>query len=356
MKKIHDLKSERSLLISAMEAITAQELTMELRSEYDANDVKVKSIDEQIAILMRQEELNKHNVRTMENTITLDEKSLGVRFREFLLDPLTTSFRVEPMLSTSNTDIIPHTIKPIDELYTPGEEFLRTLGVTIYKGLVGQVVLPSKSEHTATFVAENVSGADSSMNIVDVVMNPGRISDSFSVTREFLANTNPDIFAALLANSEKSIWNGVVAKFFTDLVADTSTQTTTTGVAGTYKNILDLEAALGCYSLDPKIVTSPTAKAYLKGTIALGTTSGAPMWVGNEMNGYNAYSTCALTGNKVVMGDFSHAVVGQWSGIEVIKDIYTLAKIGRIQITVLGLFDVAVSNPAAFAVLDASLA
>ena len=259
------------------------------------------------------------------------------------------------MLSTSNTNIIPHTIKPIDELFTPGEEFLRTLGVTIYKDLVGQIVLPRKSEHTATFVGENVAGADASMNILDTVMNPGRISDSFSVTREFLANTNPDIFASLLANSEKSIWNGVVKKFFTDIVTDTSQNAVTTGAAGTYKNILNLEASLGCYSLDPKIVTSPSAKAYLKGTIALGTTSGAPMWVANEMNGYPAYSTCALTGNKVVMGDFSHAVVGQWGGIEVIKDIYTLASTGRIKVTVLGLFDTAVSNPEAFAVLDASL-
>jgi hypothetical protein len=193
------------------------------------------------------------------------------------------------------------------------------------------------------------------MNIADVILAPRRITNSQSVTREFLAQTNPGIYQALLNNLVTGIWNGVVADFFDVVQVDAATQITVTGASATYANILNMEASLGCYSMDPKYVTTPSGKAFFKG-LDIGSDGIKYAWNGNEMNGYDALATCAANANRVYFGDWSHTALGQWGGIEVIVDPYSYASCGKIKITTLGLFDSGVQNPRAIAILDASLA
>jgi HK97 family phage major capsid protein len=396
MKKLIELKQERSAIVDKMsevvaalqliidEAVAAEaedtpleevpvpeisvdspapEATPEensLRKQWKGYDAKIKAIDDQIALLERQEELNKRNVKPeMKNTIELDQKSLGVRFRDFLIDAVengkTATFRVEPMMSTSNTDILNKTVQPLDLMTSPGEEFLRSLGVTIYTGLNGQIVLPNMEQETAGFVAEGVCNGDASMNIADVILAPRRVTNSQSVTREFLAQTNPDIYASLLQNLTVGIWNAVVTDFFTQVIADAGAgQQTVTGTTATYADILNLEASLGCYSLDPKYVTTPAGRATFK-TLATVTSVAGPAWYDNQLNGYPAFATCALPADHTILADWGKTVLGQWGGIEVIVDPFTYATCGKIKVTTLGLFDSGVYNPRGIVVLDASL-
>jgi hypothetical protein len=360
MKKLNELKSERAELIDKMTAIsTAENLTPELRTEWTGIDAQIKQIDEDIKMAERQEELNKINVRKMENTqLTVDQKSLGVRFRDFLVDAVErgqqATFRVEPMLSTSNTDILNKTVKPVDVLTSPGEAFLRGLGVTIYTGLNGQIVLPNMEQETAAFVAEATCNGDASMNIADVILAPRRITNSQSVTREFLAQTNPDIYQSLLDNLVTGIWNGVVADFFTQVVTDAgAAQQVVTGTTVTYGNVLSMEASLGCYSLNPKYVATPNGRATLKQMATVSSVAG-PAWVNDQLNGYPATAICAVPANHLFLADWSKTVLGQWGGIEVIVDPYTYANCGKVKITTLGLFDSGVYNPRAIQILDAS--
>lgn len=357
MKKLNDLRVERADVVGQMETLANSEtLNDEQRASWNSFDEKVKSIDAEIAMLERQEQLNLNNVKPMEIN---EQKPIGVQFREFLTNAMDhngpTSFRVEPMLSTSNTDILNKTVAPVSELKTPGEAFLRSLGVTFYTGLNGQLVLPTKTEHSASFVAENNCAGDASMNITDIILAPRRITASQSVTREFLAQTNADIYQSLLDNLTGSLWVGVVADFFDVVDSDAATQIITTGTTATYADILQLEASLGCFSLNPMYITTPTGKAFFKG-LDVGSDGIKYAWDGNEMNGYGAWATCAANANKVYFGDWANAVVGQWGGIEVIVDPYSYKKCGRVEVTVLGLFDSAVWNKQAFAILDASLA
>ena len=295
MKKINELKAERAELIDKMTAIsTAENLTEELRSEWAGYDNQIKSIDEEIKMAERQEELNKINVRKMENTQLPEEKSLGLRFRDFLVEAVENgkqaTFRVEPMMSTSNTDILNKSVKPVDILTSPGEEFLRSLGVTMYKGLNGQLVLPNMEQETASFVKEGTCNGDASMNISDIILAPRRITNSQSVTREFLAQTNPDIYQSLLDNLTTGLWNGVLGDFFDVVDTDAATSITTTGTTATYADILNLEASLGAYTLNPKIVTTPSGKAFFKG-LDIGSDGIKYAWNGNDMNGYAAVSS-----------------------------------------------------------------
>lgn len=360
MKKINELKAERAEIIEKMETISNGEtLTEENRSEWTNLDAEIKRIDDEISMATRQDELNKIKLSQMETNLINEEKSLAVRFRDFLTDALETgksaTFRVNPMMSTSNSDVLNKSVAAVDVLTSPGEAFLRQLGVTMYTGLNGQLVLPSMDQETAAYVAEGTCNGDASMNITDIILAPRRITNYQDVTREFLQQTNPGIYQSLIDNLVTGIWNGVVNDFFDVVETDAATQVVTTGTTATYANILQMEASLGDYSLNPKYVTTPTGKAFFKG-LDVGSDGIKYAWDGAEMNGYAAYGTPAANANKVYFGDWSKSVVGQWGGLEIIVDPYSYATCGKIRITALGLFDSGVANKRAFTILDASLA
>jgi len=356
MKKINELKQERSEVITKMEEISkSEQLTEEQRSAWKGFDDQVKSIDDQIQLLERQEQLNLNNITKMENTETY--QPIAVRFRDWLTDAIKNgskeSFRVEPMLSTSNSDILNKTVACPDVLTSPAESFLRTLGVTMWTGLNGQVYLPYMDQETASFVAEATCNGDASMNILDNSIAPRRITNSQTVTRELLAQTNPCVYQSILDNLVTGIWNGVLTDAFDVLDTDAATQITTTGTTVTYVDVLNLEASLGCFDINAKYVSTPTGKATLKQLATVASVAG-PAWMGNELNGTPAYSTCFANAHKLYYGDWSKFVVGQWGGLEIIVDPFTYAKCGKITVTVLGLFDSGTINKNAFAILDAS--
>ena len=363
MKKILDLKSERADLISKMEVIVSGEsMTEEQRTEWNGNDTRVKSIDEEIALLERQENLNKTNIKKMENTI--ERKPVVVEFRDWLREAVetgkNTSFRADPILASTDTDMITKTVAPgIDVIPNPGEQFLRDLGVTFYENLQGNFSVPSMDSDLATFVAEDASGASADMLPDSLVLQARRLTHQQSITRETLAQTNPGVYQSILANLVEGIGNALVKDVMATVISDAATQVKVTSTTVTNTDILNMEASLGGKFLGkPAFVTSPVGRALLKGTIARGTTAGDAIWRDdNTVNGYKAVApaTTQLTANRCILGDWSKEVVGKFGGYEIVVDPYSQAHRGRIILTIIALVDTGNANKRAFAILDASL-
>lgn len=367
MKKIIDLKAERAEIISKMEVIANGEtLNEEQRSEWNANDAKVKGIDEEIALLERQEELNKKNIRTMENT--KEKQPVAVEFRDWLVGAVkegksnsfvlpSESLRADVLITSTDADMITKTVAPgIDVLIAPGEAFLRQLGATIYTGLVGNFSVPSMDQDLAAFVAEDASGAQAGMTPDSLVLAARRVTHMQRITKETLAQTNPGVYASILQNLVDGVWRAVTNDYFDTLETDAATQIKVTGATATNTDIVNMEASIGGLNIGGgAYVTTPTGKALFKTTIARGTTAGDAIWMNNEMNGYPAYGVPAANANRVYFGDWSRQVVGQWGGLEIIVDPYSGALQGEIRLTAIGLFDTGCANKRAFAILDASL-
>ena len=366
MKKIIDLKTERSEIIAKMEVIAENEsLTEEIRSEWDGHDSRVKAIDEEIALLERQEELNKTNVKKMEETteIRKDEQPLAIQFRDWLKDAVDgkapLSFRADPILTSTQAGIINKTVaNSVDILTSPGEAFLRQLGVTFYPGLVGNFVIPAMAEDTAEFVNEAGDASTSSMSHDALTLAARRVSAFQGITRETLAQTNPAIYTSILQNLVNGVWKAVTNDVFDTLETDASTQIGAFGGGPvTYADLVQMEASIGGLNIGAgAYVTTPSVKAYLKKTAVLGTDNG-PIWGNDNMvNGYPAYGVPAANTDKIYFGDFSRVAVGQWGGLEIIVDPYTKAKQGEIVITAVGLYDTGCFNKRAFAIMnDASV-
>jgi len=351
MKKLNDLKDERTKLTLRYNDIMSNEnMTDELRSEAQEVGSKISSLDADIKLVERQEELNAREV-TLEVEERTEEMPLGEKFQAFLRGAIDgkgpLSFRVEPMLSTSNTDIINKSVaNSLDILTSPAEAFLRGLGVTFFPGLTGNFVVPSMAQDHATFPGENTDAADASMNVVDLVLAARRVTHAQSITKETLAQTNPAIYNGIVQNLVDGIWNAVTYDLFDTIQTDAATQIVGVTAAGlVYGDLVNMEASIGGLNIGAgAYVTTPAVKGYLKQKIAIGTGAGPAIWDMDTVNGYPAYGVPAANANKVYFGDFSRTCVGQWGGIEIIVDPYTLAKSGKIQLTAVALVDTGVTN------------
>jgi len=361
MKKINDLKSERNELIEKMENITKLEtLSDEQRSQWDEYDERIKSIDNEIKILERQEELNKIEVKDEEPVKRDEEKPLAEEFRDWLQEAVEGraskkfEFRADPIITSTQSAIINKTVaNKVDILTSPGEAFLKSIGVQFFTGLTGQFVVPALAEDTAEFVSEAGDASTSDMAHEALTLAPRRVSAFQSITKETLVQTNPAIYSSILQNLVNGIYKAVTYDVFDTLESDAATAvtgSTATGLA--YADILQLEASIGGLNIGAgAYVTTPSVKAYLKG-LDIDDAGIRFAWNGNEMNGYSAYGVPAANANSVYFGDFSRMTVGQWGGIELIVDPYTYAKQGRIQITAVAMFDTGCTNVRAFAWLD----
>ena len=121
-----------------------------------------------------------------------------------------------------------------------------------------------------------------------------------------------------------------------------------------YADVLQLEASIGDLNVGSVSFVAPTAvKAYFKQKPEYGTDR-APVWVGNEANGYPAYGTSYAATNRIYFGDFSRNAVAQFGEIDIIVDIFSDAAAGNIIVTATGLFDSGNRNPNAVVWADVS--
>jgi len=366
MKKINDLKIKLNEKLDEMRAIVEKAIeenrtkNEDEQKRYTDLNSEVKTLESQIREYEELETLNKREVEDEEPVKRDEEKPLAEEFRDWLQEAVEGraskkfEFRADPIITSTQSAIINKTVaNKVDILTSPGEAFLRSIGVQFFTGLNGQFVVPALAEDTAEFVSEAGDASTSDMAHEALTLAPRRVSAFQSITKETLVQTNPAIYSSILQNLVNGIYKAVTYDVFDTLESDAATAvtgSTATGLA--YADILQLEASIGGLNIGAgAYVTTPSVKAYLKG-LDIDDAGIRFAWNGNEMNGYSAYGVPAANANSVYFGDFSRMAVGQWDGIELIVDPYTYAKQGRIQITAVAMFDTGCTNVRAFAWLD----
>jgi HK97 family phage major capsid protein len=370
MKNLIELKQEYATKVSQMDGLVNL-MSDEKRAKSDTEqtlwntlDKETRALEVSIATLTRQEELNK---KTASKTIIekRDEvviESLPMQFRKALQEYVTEgrngSFEIQeranPILSTTDTGIINKVTGDINILYAPGETWLRNLGVTFFEGLTGNYTLPAMGNAMGEFVNEGADASTANMASASDTLAGRRITHSQAITVETLSQSNPTVYTKILENLKQGIWNRIVKDLFQQLkiIAPSQLYTKPSNINQiNYLGLLSMEASIGGLLLaTPAYVTTPLGKAYLKGTIALGTTAGAPMWNQGEVNGVPAYSVPQIAANELYFGDWSQMAVGTFGPqtISVIVDPLTLAASGQIKLTATAVVDTGVMNPRAF--------
>jgi hypothetical protein len=363
MKEKFALMEKRGQLVDQMEALVSAEMTDEQRSAYDSLAEQVAKVDEDIT---RYEKMNsikeKGSVTILKDTKKDDEEVNFLRaFSEYYTDNRLSSefrakdggilipksiYRADPLLTTTNTAIINKTVGALNIKMTPGESFVRALGVNILTGLNGNFVLPSAPEVTAGFVSENGDVSTGSFAPANVTLAPRGVGVSQTWTREYASQINPDIAGTMIQAMLNAVWVEVAKDLFVQIKADAAvSQKGHVGGSLSYSTLLGMEASIGYMMARPAFVMGRALKGYLRGLNASSAGIKFTWTDDNAIAGYPAFSESVVPSTNVFFGDFADAYVGQWEDLSLILDPYTYAASRKVKATVNGLFDSGYANP-----------
>lgn len=356
--EIADRKSQlvkRNLEILSFCKQETRELTAEEEEEFKANESEIDELDEEAKAL--EEELENENDSEKEEksnkNISIDKNMETKKFS--LVDEIKRSIethqpimikRADGIMSVNNEgeDVVATDIWDVWEPLRQ-ENVLVSAGARLYTGLEGDVQIPLFSKGQVGWKGETASADAGNGSFTSVSLSPKRITGKFPVSLQFLAQTTPDVEAAIRNDIALAFAEKIEETLLGD-AAGTSTQPAglfyglTPAEVTSYAELLDVEADVEELNFSNcKYVVSPKAKAALKGMIK-GTNATGMVMEGNAIDGTEAFVTSNVEPKLGLYGAFDNLVIGIWDNlrIDVVADSATLAD-GQIMIILNGFAD-----------------
>lgn len=243
-----------------------------------------------------------------------------------------------------------------------------SMGARVITGLVGDVTIPRVlTGSTAYWVSESGTITSSNPTFGQIAMKPRRLGASVPYTKQFLAQSGlsvesfvrDDVMGAFGVELDRVALNGAGAVeplgILNLATADRATSVTF-GAAATWAKVVEFETnvetanALSIPGGQYAYLTSPGSKGKWKTASKVANTAVFLWENGDLVNGYAARSTNQAPSNKVIFGQFGQVIYGEWAGIDVVVDPYTLATSGQVKVTMQKLVDMVVRQGKAFSV------
>ena len=212
---------------------------------------------------------------------------------------------------------------------------IETLGAQRITGVSGDIKFP-KLKAAATLHTDEATSATASPGLdTAVTMSPERVGARLDVSNQTLAQLNGSLEAVLAGQIANEIGSAVDRMFFSEVVGTIANSATadTTAALPTYAELTALEGTVGdAHALGNNCayVTTPGMRALLAGQGKFGTGSGQAFIENGQLYGYNVGATnIAELSNAtagvvaLVFGEFSHAAVCYWNGLDLLIDPYT---------------------------------
>lgn len=266
---------------------------------------------------------------------------------------------------------------------------VREAGAQIMPGLVGNLDIPKKTgETTAVWEGEDDANAETTPTIGKVSLTPHRLGAYTEITKQLMAQSSYGVenlvredltfaiqkavdYAALAGNSGSDAnqpdgilyTSGIGAVYAGGAASDGANAN---GAAPVYADVINLETEIATDNADMgrlAYIFTPGMRGTLKQT-KIDAGSGLFVWQQNssEVNGYRAFTTTQLPSNltkgsgtnlhAAIFGNFQELIIGQWAGLDLVVDPYTLAKNAKIVVVANSWWDVAVRHAESFAAGD----
>lgn len=254
------------------------------------------------------------------------------------------------------------------------------MGARYLTGLVGDLPLVIGGTFSASWLAEDGTDTTGKLTLTKKTMSPKRLQATGAMSIQLLRQSTPDVESlieyelqsAQAQALQTAAINGTGADNQPTGILNTSgigaVAGGTNGLAPTYGNIIGLETEVAIDNADQGslyYLTNAKIRGKLKQTEKASGTAQF-VWVGSEMNGYPAMVTNAVPSNltkgtssevcsAIIYGDFSKLYIGQWGGMDMIVDPYSLKKKGEVEVTVISYHDIALVHAQAFAAMKDAL-
>ena len=349
----------------------SRELSDEESQEFDKNEEDIKELEDEKEELEKslenpncddEKEEKKSNKNINVNTMETKNFSLVEEIRSSMEShkPIMLN-RAAMTVAAEGEDVVATEIWNVWEPLRQ-ENVLVNAGAKLYTGLEGDVQIPLFSKGQVGWKGETETADDGDGSFSSVSLSPKRITGKFPISLQFLAQTTPDVEAAIRND---------IAKAFNDKIEETllaNAAGSATQPAGLfyglspkavkdYAALLDMEAEVEEDNFkNCKYVVSPKAKAALKGMIK-GTNATGMVMEGESIDGTQAYVTSNVTSKLGLYGAFDNLVIGIWDNlrIDVVADSTTLAN-GQIMIILNGFADAKLVRSNALVAFDTTVA
>lgn len=239
---------------------------------------------------------------------------------------------------------------------------MQRLGARVLTGLVGDIAIPRQTgAGTAYWVAESGAPSESQQTVDQVTMSPKTVGAYTDFSRKLMLQSSLDVEAMVrgdlaqvlaLEIDRAALYGTGASNQPLGLKSATGLNTTDFGAnAPTYAEVVELEtkvaadnAAVGSLSY----LVNAAGRGSLK-TTSKDTGSGQFLWeAGNTVNGYRAEVSNQVESNDYWFGNWADAIIGYWSGLDIMVDPYTGSTSGTIRVVALQDVDVAFRHGESF--------
>ena len=248
---------------------------------------------------------------------------------------------------------------------------VKSLGARVLTGLRGDTVLPKATgAATAYWVAEGDSLTESNTTYSSIKLEPKTVGALTAFSRQLALQSNPSIEALLrddiaavvgLAVDKALIHGTAAAKQPVGILNVAGIQTASLSTL-TWATIVAMLEKLGLENITPNaVLTHAKAATKLQTTLKDATAGSEYLMQAGRVAGLPAYVTNQLdakTGTpntgRVIAGDFSQIVIGEWGVTEILANPYAAGyyEKGDVQLRIMHTMDAVVRHPKAFVVAD----
>lgn len=234
-------------------------------------------------------------------------------------------------------------------------------GARLLSGLVGNIAIPKQSGGaTAYWLAEGATGTLNDQSFAQIAMTPHRLFAGTAFTKQLAFQASigvenfitGDIQKVLKIAKDLAALNGSGADGQPLGVLNLTGMATavTFSTAATFAKMIEFETNVATQNADEgalAYVTTPGVRGKLKAK-AKDTNGSGFVWEKGMVNDYPAFATNQVPSNLVVFGNWNDLVIGEWAGVDITVDPYTLAADGKIRIIIEMHCDVVARHAASF--------
>ncbi|ADU99197.1 phage major capsid protein [Alicycliphilus denitrificans] len=248
---------------------------------------------------------------------------------------------------------------------------VRSLGARVLTGLRGDTVLPKATgAATAYWLSEGDSLTESNTTYSSIKLEPKTVGALTAFSRQLALQSNPsieallrdDISAVVGLAVDKALLHGTAAAKQPVGILNVSGIQTASLATLSWAAIVAMLEKLGLENITANaIVTHAKAATKLQTTLKDATAGSEYLMQAGRVAGLPAYVTNQLdakTGTpntgRVIAGDFSQLVIGEWGATEVLANPYAAGyyEKGDVQLRIMHSMDAVVRHPKAFVVAD----
>lgn len=335
----------------------------------EERNVKVTAPEERVSLLgMIDKVVNNRNFTEAENNFISRGKAMNAASGMNLIGSGQIQIPLEERaaftVTTDHNDMVATDLQTIlDPLRA--QNVLAKAGAKFLTGLRGDVKYPILSGANVGWVDENAASADGSGTIVSKTIAPKRISAHIIISKQFLVQDSASCEQAIMRDLVNAINDKLEATILGNESDDPDhfslfyNQTPTS--ITTYDDLNNLEADVEDANIFGKMsyLVSPKAKAILRGmpksskytqlVLDGGDINGIPVYSSTNVGKGVGSGTPFVQSGNLIYGDFSNLVIGQWGGLDLQINPFSLDTNYQIRVTVSALFGVGVLRPQAFA-------